>query len=87
MPWKVRVQEVAVEGAGTPAWARLCHWSGLGRWVVELVESDKLGEKRDRGELEEPRLSEPRDRSSRHWARSSAVGAGDTRFARATQRA
>lgn len=71
MPWKVRVQEAAAEGAGTPAWARLCHWSVLGRWVVELVESDKLGEKRDRRELEEPRPSEPRVRNPGHWARSS----------------
>lgn len=84
MHWRVRVQKAAAEGAGTPAWARLCHWSGLGLWVVELVESDKFGEKSVRGELEEPPPSEPRVRNSRHWARSSRVGAGNTRCARAT---
>lgn len=84
MHWRVRVQKAAAEGAGTPAWARLCHWSGLGLWVVELVESDKFGEKSVRGELEEPPPSEPRVHNSRHWARSSRVGAGNTRCARAT---
>lgn len=85
--WRVRVQKAAAEGAGTPAWARLCHWSELGIWVVELVESDKFGEKSDRGELEERPPSEPRVHSSRHWARSSRVGAGNTRCARAAETA
>lgn len=32
---------------------QVCHWSGLGCWAVELVKSDKLGEKSNCGELEE----------------------------------
>lgn len=54
--------EAAAEGAAWPAWARVCHWLGLGRGVGELVESDKLRETESKKASAQSR----RSRRSRH---------------------